>query len=286
MKLEDYQLLLDLNEYGTLRSTAKKVLISQPALTQRLKYIEEQLGGLIFLRTPKKLVSTPFGEIVLDHAATVISREQELRERLVRSKGKVAGTLSIGASTLFSQYFLPEMLQSFTEKFPEVTVDLITGTSEEIRRSCFSFHVSIVRGDAVRDYEALHLLNDSLYLFDTVPFHPDRERPFIEFKSDAGFQRLLERWMVKQKDFLFKRSFKVDQFETAKQMMKRGLGMTVLPESIIKDEKSHYDHKLLSVDGETVVRETWACIKPGTSELPQVGAFMNHMKENLQEDKK
>ncbi|WP_394220037.1 LysR family transcriptional regulator [Halobacillus trueperi] len=278
MKIEDYQLLLDLNDYGTIRKTAKSILISQPGITQRLKYIEEHLGGQIFLRTPKGLLPTPFGEVVLTHAEQVLDREAVLKERLAQVEGKVAGTLSIGASSLYSQHFLPDVLQSFTKAFPDVTIDLVTGVSEEIRQAVSSFHIAIVRGEPIEDYESVHLLSDPLFLLDTVP-QGKGERPLIEFKSDPGFQKLIETWMARGPGILVKRSIKVDHFETAKQMMKRGLGMTVLPESIIKKEKGAYSCLPLEMEGQAIVRETWACVKPGGRALPQVEAFLEHIRK-------
>ncbi|WP_226585261.1 LysR family transcriptional regulator [Halobacillus litoralis] len=279
MRIEDYQLLLDLNDCKTIRSTAKKILISQPALTQRLKYIEDYLEGIIFLRTPKKLVLTPFGELVVSHAKQVVEKEAELRNRLSTAKGKVAGTLFIGASSLYSQHFLPQILQSFTKKYPEVTIDLVTGVSEEIRQSASSFHVCIVRGDPLKDYSSIHLLDDPLYLFDYTSLTFPSDRPFIEFKSDPDFQRLIESWVSVHKAIPFKRSIRVDHFETAKQMMKHGLGMTVLPASISEEERDLYPNVPLTLHGEPVVREAWACMKREVAELPQVAAFVSHLKE-------
>nr|WP_255534859.1 LysR family transcriptional regulator [Halobacillus sp. GSS1] len=282
VKIDDYQLLIDLNQYRTIRKTAKSILISQPAITQRLKYIEEHLGGQIFLRTSKGLLPTPFGEVVLTHAEHMLEQETVLKEKLAQVEGKVAGTLSIGASSLYSQHFLPNILQSFTTAFPEVTIDLVTGVSEEIRQASTSFHIAIVRGDPIADYESIHLLSDPLFLLDTVDIGKE-ERPLIEFKSDPGFQKLMEAWMVTGPGILVKRSIKVDHFETAKQMMKRGLGMTVLPESIIKEEKEAYSCLPLVKEGQAIVRETWACVKPGGRSLPQVEAFVEHIQNEVRE---
>ncbi|WLR48268.1 LysR family transcriptional regulator [Halobacillus litoralis] len=282
MKIEDYQLLLNLNQFRTIRKTAKSILISQPAITQRLKYIEEHLDGQIFLRTPKGLLPTPFGEVVLTHAEHVLAQEDVLREKLAFVEGKVTGTLSLGASSLYSQHFLPDVLQSFTKAFPDVTIDLVTGVSEEIRQAASSFHIAIVRGEPIDDYESVHLLSDPLFLLDTVPMGKG-ERPLIEFKSDPGFQKLIENWMARGTGMLVKRSIKVDHFETAKQMMKRGLGMTVLPESIIKEEKDAYSCLPLEAEGRAIVRETWACVKQGGRALPQVEAFLDHIQNEVRE---
>ncbi|CDQ21589.1 DNA-binding transcriptional regulator, LysR family [Halobacillus karajensis] len=280
MKIEDYQLLLDLNKCGTIRKTAVHVLISQPALTQRLKFMEEHLGGQIFLRTSKRLIPTSFGEIVLAHAEEVLKKESELGDKLAKVEGKITGTLSIGASSLYSQHFLPGLLQSFTKEYPDVTIDLVTGVSEEVRQSAAFYHISIVRGEPIKGYESLHLLSDPLFLFDSIPFG-EKERPLIEFKSDTGFQKLMEQWMLRDSSILVKRSIKVDHFETAKQMMKRGLGMTVLPGSIISEEKNHFAWMPLETEGRAIVRETWACVKSEVKALPQVEAFLGHIKNEV-----
>ncbi|MBN8237004.1 LysR family transcriptional regulator [Halobacillus kuroshimensis] len=280
MRMEDYDLLIQLHECGTIRSTAKKILLSQPAITQRLKYIEEELGGAIFVRTSKKLWITPFGELALDSAREILQKEKELKDKLAMAEGRVSGTLSIGASSLYSQYFLPEILQSFTKMYPEVTIDLITGISSEVRSSAFDNHLSIVRGEPISGFDSIHLLNDPLYLFDLFPLPPVTERPFIEFKTDSDFTRLLEEWRENQKELIYRPTMKVDHFETAKQMMKHGLGMTVLPGSIAHEEKEEYAClPLVNQEGNAVIRETWACVKPDVRSLPQVDAFLQHLKK-------
>src|SRR5699024_6629913 len=100
MKIEDYELLLYLNEIGTVRGTAKKILISQPAVSQRLKYIEEYFGEPIFIRTAKRLKLTPSGEMILNHAKKVVENEITIKNVLAASSKEVRGTLSIACSSV------------------------------------------------------------------------------------------------------------------------------------------------------------------------------------------
>ncbi|UOR10445.1 LysR family transcriptional regulator [Halobacillus amylolyticus] len=275
MKIEDYRLLLQLCKYKTIRSTAKKVLISQPAITQRLKYIEDYFGVNIFVRTPKQLILTAAGEQIIKHAEKMLSQETRLHNELMESKGKVGGTLSLGVSSLVSQHNLPIILEDYTKAYPHVTIDLITGVSEEIRQSAADFHVCIVRGEPLADYTCSHLFSDPLYLFDTKKVAGDVVRPFIEFKTDAEYQKLVESWIMNQTKLRIRRTIKVDQFETAKQLMKRGLGMTVLPRSIATDDLLELPHIPLEWEGKPLARETWVCLKEGIRSLPQVDAFVN-----------
>src|SRR5690625_1295953 len=174
MKIDDYKLLIQLEKIGTVRGTAKAVLISQPAVSQRLKFIEEYFGEQIFIRTSKRLILTPIGEIILKHAKEVVEREKEIKNRVAASSVDVRGTLSIACSSVISQQYLPIILAKFTKKYPLVSIDLVTGMSENLKRDYAKYHITIVRGEKIKDNTSVLLFKDPLYIFDTEPFHHDQ----------------------------------------------------------------------------------------------------------------
>ncbi|MFD1849116.1 LysR family transcriptional regulator [Oceanobacillus bengalensis] len=277
MKMEDYELLLKLNEVGTIRGTAKIILISQPAVTQRLKYIEEYYGQKIFIRTSKKLIPTPSGEIIIGYARKIVESEKELRNTLAQSSAEVQGTLSIACSSLISQRFLPAILGEFTTKFPKVTIDLVTGISEDIRRDHKNYNVCIIRGEKLKESTCIRLFDDPLYIFDIEPFPKDKvkERPLISFKSDDSMHELVDNWLYHhQNEIKPLKMMTVDQIETCKQFMKQGIGMAVLPESVSDSMKEEYSYVPLHLNGKAVTRDTWVCYQEGVRELPQVNQFI------------
>lgn len=278
MKIEDYELLLKLNEIGTIRGTAKIILISQPAVTQRLKYIEEYFGEILFIRTPKGLVPTPSGEIILEHAKEVVAKEGVLINQLAESSKEIQGTLSIACSSLISQRFLPAILGEYTTKFPKVAIDLVTGISEDIRRDHKNYHVCIIRGEKLKESVSIHLFDDPLYIFDTEPFPKNnlKERPLISFKSDDSMHELVDNWLYHhQEQIKPQKTMTVDQIETCKQFMKQGIGMAVLPESVSDSMKNEYPNVPLKLDGKPVTRDTWVCYQEGIRKLPQVDHFIS-----------
>ncbi|WP_042223825.1 LysR family transcriptional regulator [Oceanobacillus manasiensis] len=279
MKIDDYALLLKLNEIGTIRGAAKAVLISQPAVTQRLKYIEDYFGETIFIRTPKRLLLTPSGELILNHASQVVNREQEIKNTLASSSEEVQGTLSIACSSLISQRFLPSILGEFTARFPKVAIDLVTGISEDIKRHHKQYHVCIIRGEKLKESNCERLFADPLHLFDSQPFpsNENKERTLISFKSDDSMHELVDNWLYQQNDIKAMKTITVDQIETCKQLMKQGLGMAVLPESVSDSMKEQYPHLPLRTNGEPVTRDTWICYQEGVRKLPQVDHFINAM---------
>lgn len=278
MKIEDYELLLKLNEIGTIRGTAKSILISQPAVTQRLKYIEDYFSETIFIRTPKSLVLTPSGEIILEHAKQVIKQEHLLKNRLSKSSNEVHGTLSIACSSVISQRFLPKILGEYTNRYPNVTINLVTGISEDIRRNHKDYHVCITRGEKLKESTSIRLFDDPLYIFDTEPFPKDslKERPLISFKSDDSMHELVDNWLYHhQHQIKPVRTMTVDQIETCKQFMKQGIGMAVLPKSVSDSMMDEFPNVALELDGEPVTRYTWVSYQEGILELPQVKEFIN-----------
>lgn len=281
MKISDYELLLQLNEIGTVRGTAKAVLISQPAVSQRLKLIEDYFGEKIFIRTSKKLQLTPSGEMILQHAKEVVQRELDFKNKLVQSSSEVRGTLSIACSTVISQRFLPKILAKFTEQFPKVTIDLVTGTSEDIRQEYNNYHIKIVRGKRMKELNSILLFNDPLYVFDKEPFDTEamKKRPMISFKTDDGLEELIQQWIEQQSNLQVNQKIRVDQIETCKQFMIQGLGMAVLPESVANSLLKKFHYVPLTMDGKPVQRETWLCFQNEFRTLPQVNSFIELMLE-------
>lgn len=277
MKIEDYELLLQLHQIGTIRKTAKVILISQPAVTQRLKYIENYFGKKIFIRTPKQLIPTPEGELILEHAKQVVEAENNIKNKLAVSGDEVQGTLSIACSSLISQRFLPAILGEYTNKYPKVTIDLVTGISEDIRNNFKKFHVCIIRGEKLKESISIPLFDDPLYIFDTEPFPKDqlKERPLISFKSDDSMHEIVDHWLYYHQDKIKPiKNITVDQIETCKQLMKQGIGMAVLPESVSDSMQDEYPNIPLTLNGKSVTRATWVCFQEGIRKLPQVDEFI------------
>lgn len=282
MKIEDYDLLLKLQEVGTIRGTAKAILISQPAVTQRLKYMEAYFGETIFIRTSKRLVPTPAGELIIQHARKVVDEEESFKNQLAASSEDVQGTLSIACSSLISQRFLPSILAEFTRSYPKVAIDLVTGLSEDIKQSHRDYHVCIIRGEPLKGSVCQRLFDDPLYIFDTEPFPEDRlkERPLISFKSDDSMHEAVDHWLHFHQDQIQPlKTITVDQIETCKQFMKEGLGMAVLPESVADQMMDEYPHISLKLHGENVTRRTWTCYQEGARDLPQVDRFLTLMEK-------
>ncbi|UCZ53624.1 LysR family transcriptional regulator [Bacillus shivajii] len=278
MKVEEYELIIALYECGTIRGAAESLLISQPAVSQRLKQVENDWGVNLFIRTPRKLVPTKAGEKVFAHAKKVVEEEKNVRNEIESEEKEIGGTLSLGVSSLIGQYILPPILEKYIEKYPKVKVELKTGLSQTIKENVNHYHLTIVRGEFVRGQECKHLFSDQLYLIDRADkFTSNCPRPFVEFQADDSLKSVVRKWLSEQRHIKVAQTIRVDQIETCKQLMRKGVGLSVLPKSAVDDLGDGFVKVPLEGTGEQLVRETWVCYQNKVVDLPQVREFLNEL---------
>lgn len=88
-----------------------------------------------------------------------------MREAIRTLDSKVHGTLKIACATIVGQNWLPKVLKTFVEKYPDAKISLVTGWSSEILRSIYEdeVHIGIVRGLNEWKSTKIHLFEDPLF---------------------------------------------------------------------------------------------------------------------------
>ncbi len=154
-------------EQASFRKASEHLHLSQPAVSQQVHALEEELGVRLFDRGGNRVQLTDAGRIVLEFAHKSSRLAQETRAALAELSGKSQGELRLGASTTVAQYVLPRMLGLFQEVHPHVRVSVVSGNTEDIvaRLASESIDVGMIEGPALK--KDLHLepfLEDSMVL--------------------------------------------------------------------------------------------------------------------------
>ncbi|MCO4097016.1 LysR family transcriptional regulator [Macrococcoides canis] len=281
MKIDDYRLLVALDEEETLRKAAETLYISQPAVSQRLKTIENDWGTEIFIRTKKKLIVTTHGEMIINHARKMLKEETNLKEMIHSSEGVVNGNLSIGVSSLIGQTILPAVLERFVHDYPNVKIQLQVGSSTRIMNNRHDFHVSVIRGTKIMNLHNERLMQEKHYFI-----YPKSKKdvldtlPMIEFQADPVYLKEIEQWYTELFNKEYAPQIKTDQIATCKALLLSGVGMTVLPEIVAEDiDRQEFEVKLVQANGQELLRETYISYENDILSLPQVSAFITLLKE-------
>lgn len=117
---------------GSLTASARKLHISQPALSRELKVFEERLGVTLFERHSRGMRLTQAGEILSQYAKRLFELERAAEAAVRDIAGGQRGRLAIGASNTIGTYVLPRVLAAFRRARPEVRVTLFVGNTEQV----------------------------------------------------------------------------------------------------------------------------------------------------------
>lgn len=117
-----YKIFCCVAECGTITVAAEKLFISQPAVSQTIRQLEEALGCSLFLRTPKGVKLTAEGQILQKYVSEGISLFSEGERRLTAMLRLDAGEIKIGASDMTLEFFLLPHLERFHAEYPDIKI--------------------------------------------------------------------------------------------------------------------------------------------------------------------
>ncbi|MDI6776593.1 MAG: selenium metabolism-associated LysR family transcriptional regulator [Syntrophales bacterium] len=123
--------LVQLIAEGSFSRAAKKLFLTQPALTKHIKNMEDSLGIRLVNRGNGGVSLTPEGKILYDYARRIIKLREEAKEKILQIRENESGSIYIGASTIPATYILPYVLSDFKKIYPAIRVNVQAADSEE-----------------------------------------------------------------------------------------------------------------------------------------------------------
>ena len=199
-------------EEMSFRKAAEVLHLSQPAVSQQIRALEEEAGVRLFDRGGgeghgTQIALTEAGQVLLGYATTAAKTMEEARRALAELNHEVGGELRMGASTTVAQYVLPRILGAFLRQYPQVRLSLISGNTEQIAEAVAEEKVAlgIIEGPAMRrDVKTERMVQDEMVLI-VGPQHAWANRkgpvaieeltkaPFLLRERGSGSRRVVER---------------------------------------------------------------------------------------------
>ncbi len=282
MTERDFELLDVLAETANITKAADRLYMTQSSLSKRIVILEEELGVTLLLRSRQGIRFTPEGEIVLNHARKAMEIMDAMREEMLAKKAVISGTLNAGVSINYAQYRLPSLLASYRKRYPYVKTHILSGHSRDqyLKILNGTLDVAILRGDFLWNEHRILLSREPVCAIMNKEYESvDLDQiPFIGRKTDGGFERDLTRWFRESNLQISTSGIVVDNISTCVEMVKNGLGWSVLPEICLRDY-SGIVRPLSFADGEPFVRSTYLLYTDQAAQLQQVKAFVDLVKE-------
>ncbi|WP_426236873.1 LysR family transcriptional regulator [Pseudomonas sp. TWP3-2] len=189
-------------EEGHVGRAAERLSISQPALSQQIRQLEQNLDVTLFERSSKRLLPTLAAHTLYNHAVPLLDGLQRAREALGNFKGQALRTLAIGVLQTVHTSLVPQMLERVRKAQPHLVVQIYELTGIEIERRLLNGSLDIGISYLPPRQPGLHgvlLYEDELAL--VIPAdHPLREFKKVSMKQAAELPMLLlgEEFQIRQ----------------------------------------------------------------------------------------
>ncbi len=131
LNLERYRVFYHTAKELSFSKAAEGLFISQPAVSQTIKLLEEELGGQLFLRTSRGVQLTREGEVLFKYIEQAFKLIETGEQKLADIHNLLSGEIKIGASDTLSKYYLLPYLKMFHERYPQVRIQVTNRTTPE-----------------------------------------------------------------------------------------------------------------------------------------------------------
>lgn len=201
MESGDLRIFEAVARLGSLTGAAAELHTVQSNVTARIRHLEAELGVPVFRRHSRGVTLTPAGERLLPHAVKV-AQVIDAAVRSVRDGDRPRGPLRLGALETVTALRLPPILAKFVQRYPEVNLSLMTGTTRQLIEEVCGYKIegAFIAGSARHpDLEETQVWREELVLV-THPgitsleeaLDPVREVKVVVFRQGCSYREQLE----------------------------------------------------------------------------------------------
>lgn len=194
MEIKQLKAFVAIAEEKTFTAGAKRVHVTQAAVSMQIRQLEEEIGLPVFTRTPRRVILTEAGEYLLERARKILREHDSALEELAEIAGAEYGRLRIGsASAMFVTEQLPSILEKLKKKYANAEVSVSSGTSQILVDKILQGEIDVAFVSL--PIENTNIQTELLYVDEIVaiahPSHPLAQKKYISAAKLAGENLIL-----------------------------------------------------------------------------------------------
>ena len=279
IRQSDWELLEYLYKTKSITKTAAALYMTQPAVTKRLQYIEEEFGVVIAQRGTGGLTFTSKDAYLSEYASRMLREYREMKALMQEQTEKIYGTLHIAASGSMARFLLPGLLGQFKKKYPEVEFEVSSDFSYKVSQMVTTrkTQVGFIRGEHLISCEKLLIRSQPACVACARPFLLEDlpEMPRIDFYSDQSASTIIDTWWYENFSQPPKIAMTVQSGSTCCEMVKNGLGYAIfLSQDFLQGAPELYRIPLYDRKNAPVTRNDWMIYRRESLELDISRSFL------------
>lgn len=289
MTIENFRLIVfrAVARHLSFSRAAEELLLTQPAVTQQIKALEEQFGRSLFHRGGGRISLTLGGAALLPFAERIKTLSDDAFAAVAKAYGQEAGELSIGASKTIAQYLLPTLIAEFLQTNPQVRITARSGNTDQMMAALLSdeIQVALLEGPEQRtDVQIEPFMEDHMVLV-VPPGHEWAGRkitlgelqtqPLLIREFGSGSRRIVEQALaeagLKTKELNIR--MELDSTEGLLNGVEAGLGVTFVSRWAVRNQLALGTLRLARVDNLKLSRSFSIACPAGPEPSGNRGAF-------------
>lgn len=171
---------------NSFSQAAKKLFISQSAVSAVVRKAEQEIGCQIFDRSTIPFTLTPEGRFYIESIEKIQKVERDMQAYFDDRKNLKVGHLSVGSSSFYSAYFLARMVKAFQKSYPGIHIEIKEGDGKELTDSLSDGTLDFLFGTLTQgEKETRSLLYGYEHLILAVPENVEANRRLINYQIPA-----------------------------------------------------------------------------------------------------
>lgn len=293
MTIENFRLIVfrAVAHHLSFSRAAEELLLTQPAVTQQIKALEEEFGLPLFHRGGGRISLTPGGTALLPFAEQSKLCSEQAFAAVAKAYGQQAGELSIGASQTIAQYLLPTFIAAFLQRHPQVRLTARSGNTDQMLGALIAGEIQLALLEGPEGRTDVHIesfMEDHMVL--VVPASHEwagrkialselKTQPLLIREFGSGSRRVVEQALtaagVKTKDLFIR--MQLDSTEGLLNAVEAGLGVTFVSRWAVRNQLALGTLKLARIDGLKLSRSFSVAYPAGPEPPGNVGTFRSFL---------
>jgi DNA-binding transcriptional LysR family regulator len=255
---QSYEYFLAIAEEKSISKAAARIYISQPSLTKYLKKLEENVGATLFSRESHPLKLTSAGELYMEYIKDVIRITKKFDQDILYISSTISGKVTIGITLWRSSILMPLIFPDFMKKYPNVTIELKEGSQqyllsllEQGKADFCMMQLPNTQSSVTFEHLAyehiLFAVNKRNPILDNLDYDLEgdvaaltqdefllfKREPFVLMKEENQLRQLTQNLLNKY-EIISSPVLETSNVVTALNLVSSGLGVTFVPEAILK----------------------------------------------------
>lgn len=204
VNLELYKIFYVVAKNKHMTKASEELHISQPAISQSIKKLEDQLGGTLFLRSNKGMELTEEGKMFFDYVKGALELINNAENEFTSFKDLSKGEIKIGCSTTLTKLILLDALKKFHQDYPNINIEIINDLTSNLindlkvgKLDFVIFNESNLKETnlslkKIKELKQGFIYNSSFYKDEIIDFKDLNDYPLILQKEESNSRKLLD----------------------------------------------------------------------------------------------